>query len=64
MEDGVGGLQIWDNATSAWQDVKPVPGTHNSLTQLTNLRFVCCESRRYDIQVDTRYLQNYFTSSY
>jgi isopenicillin N synthase-like dioxygenase len=34
MEDGVGGLQIWDTKSNKWADVKPVPGTpahlHNS----------------------------------
>ena len=26
MEDGVGGLQIWNTATLSWQDVRPVKG--------------------------------------
>ena len=26
MEDGVGGLQIWNTAISSWQDVRPVNG--------------------------------------
>jgi len=27
MEDGVGGLQLWNSNTSSWEDVRPVPGT-------------------------------------
>jgi hypothetical protein len=32
MEDGVGGLQIWDTRSNSWADVKPVPGTLPSTT--------------------------------
>jgi isopenicillin N synthase-like dioxygenase len=40
MEDGIGGLQIWDIPSSTWQDVKPVPGTSHLLHRLTSGSYV------------------------
>ena len=64
MEDGIGGLQIWNTAISSWQDVRPVKGIRYptyfiSVTIIEiRVRSVCGKSWRHDIEVDARHLQN------
>jgi len=60
MEDGVEVLQIWNTATSSWQDLSSVKGIYTRKTSILSaiikmhFRSVCRKLLKYDIQVDAR----------